>query len=363
MIRRPAYTLARRGAPYAGMGALAYEYGPSIYRAGKGYGAHYVRRGYKHASDWYNAKEQGQAVVSSNKRTKRGRAAHRIPIRSALELSKKQKSQKSKIDLLTKLAKASLGTMRYRRFEAFRQLAGVNVQSIGVYGGSTVSLMEAAIVNLKYYDPSTPATLLTADASSGAFQKEILFKRQSSQIKMRNNYAVDCEVTVYLCKPKEDTSIEPNTAWSNGCTDGSNTANTVLGQFPTDYPQFRDIFSSKRMIKKQLSPGQEIICKHSESDCSYDPSITDSHALTYQKRNKAFAFMVVLRGILSHDVNLDEQGVSAAGLDIEQTHSYLINYDAGIDLEFTYLSSSTDTPTSGFVASNKPLSGQQSYSL
>ncbi len=174
----------------------------------------------------------------------------------------------------------------------------------------------------------------------------------------------DCNLKVYLCKAKDDTSITPSSAWSSGLADSGNvSAITQLNQFPSDTDLFNDLWSSKVAGNFTLSPGQTASVSHTVKNVEYDPSLVDTHNLTYQKEYKAFTWMFVVSGVLSHDTTLNEQGMAACGVDFSHHVSTVISYDAGTNIKYVHVVENLDTPTNGFVQSHQPVPDNISYSV
>lgn len=259
---------------------------------------------------------------------------------------------------------ASLGAMIYRTQWPHRIVSTTNTQGVYRTNINRTSDYEGALALLKYYDPATPGTLITADASTGSYQKNFLIKNLYSKLELRNNYQTDVELTVYLCRVKADSSISPSTAWGDGiATDAGNvTAVTELGQYPNDYDVFRDLWSCKRVVHKVLSPGESTLATHSVDDVEYNPALVDEHSAVYQQRFKSSEWLVVVKGCVSHDTTLDEQGLSAAGVDMIHHRTWQISYDAGVNLSYVMTSINMDTPTNGFVQSHQPTPDNIAYS-
>lgn len=273
------------------------------------------------------------------------------------------KKVKSQIKELKRLAESDMGRLVYRDMAPARLLAGVNAQACSAIAASDTSILEAVIAQLRYYDPSAPSTLVTADGATGTYQKEFYFKRIYSKITYRNNYQSPVLVKSYCCVPKDDTNITPFVAWTNGLTDGANGSYSDMNSYPTDSQQFQDLYKIVSSKTKLLNPGQELVCTHSEKPFQYDPSLTDSHSLSYQTRNKNFLWMTIVSGCVGHDTSLDEQGFLAAGVDIIIERVFEVHYSAGADIRFVYTTNSLDTFTNGGVYSSKPVADNIGYSV
>lgn len=260
-------------------------------------------------------------------------------------------------------SKASQGKLTYRARNTGRLLVGNNSQSIMAVGLCSKTSLETVGAQLQYYDPSTPGTLLTADMATGTYSRQYLFKSFMGAITIRNNYQSDVDVKVYLCTPKDDTDIPPNTAWANGATDGSNATSTTIGVYPSDFSQFRDVWNSKQLCNKSLSPGETTKVSHVEKNFLYDPSVTDAQSQLYQKLYKSFSFMIVIQGCPAHDTSLYEVGYQQAGVDLVFHTTAVVHYDAGVGLERVYIDNNLPNPTNGFVQSHQPIPDNIAYSV
>lgn len=282
---------------------------------------------------------------------------------SQRKVYKKQKQLSKKVKELERLTEADIGTLTFRDREADRILSSVNSQAVSNYICVSSAAVEEVIAQLRYYDPTAPTALVTADGATGTYQKEFYFKTIFTQLHMANNYQVPADVSVYLCEAKVDTSINPATAWANGLTDSSNVANTDINIYPSDSDQLTDLYNVKRVFNRVLMPGRTASVKYSPKPFSYDPSFTDSHSQTYQKAFRGAVWLVVLRGVLGHDTTANEQGILGSGLDIEVKRTFVVKYPAGADIKYTYSTNGLSSFTNAGVISNKPVSDNQSYSV
>lgn len=273
------------------------------------------------------------------------------------------KKIKGQIKELKRLAESDMGRLIFRERVTGGLIATANVRNSVVVNHSSTTKIEQVLGQLRYYDPAAPTALVTADGTTGSYQKEFLVQRQYSKLLLRNNYQVPCEVQVYCCRPKEDTSITPLAAWSNGIVDSSNGATTHLLMYPSDSRQMTDLWRIEKTVKKTLAPGQECSIIMSDKSFQYDPSLVDSHGLTYQGRSKSGVFLVNVNGATGHDSALAEYGNLGAGIDWSVDLTVEVHYSAGADIVYTYVSNGADTFTNGGIVSNKPVSDNQGYSL
>lgn len=316
-------------------------------------------------------KEKGGAAPlrgsdASYKRRRRDRRAKAKKCNklSGYALKKEVCKLQNSIKELKHSESASLGQLTYRRHRAHTLVSANNLQNDFVMQVNRVSDYETVLAQLLYYNPSAPATLTGADGTTGTYQKEFLFKSVYSSVHARNNYQTDCEVIIYLCCPKVDTNSNPDTAWDAGIADdaGNTTARTEYGTYPTDYDTFRDTYKAKRVCSKWLSPGQSTEVSYNVKNIMYDPAFVDTHSVAHQRKLKTFNWLVLVKGGIAHDpVITTEQGVIGSGVDIIQKDTYVISYDAGINMSYVYLDNTLDNPTNGFVQSQKPISDNQIF--
>lgn len=273
---------------------------------------------------------------------------------------------RGKVIKLKQMDDATTGSLTYRDNYTTQIDSSANKQvTSDVFRINDLTAIETVLAQTKYFNPLIPGTLTVGSSVAGTYQRNILIESASIKLKLKNNYQTRCKVIVYLCKVKDDTSIAPGTLWHNAVPDGSNLTNsTDLNQYPSDYNIVKDIYTLKKLKDCELQPGQICMVSHSTSSYNYDSATTDSHNLAYQKEYKASFLMVVLKGCLAHDsVESDEQGITQASLDCEANVVYKVKYSAGINLSYTHVINDYNTPTTGFVVSNKPISGQQAYSV
>lgn len=302
---------------------------------------------------------------SYQRKKKRFQKARKCRNMKGMKLKKEVCKLSNQIKELKNSESASLGKMTYRVMTPKRLLAATNTQGVTTMVINRTSDYEDALSRLKYYDPATPGTLITAAAATGTYQKNFLLKSIYAKLELRNNYQSDCEVTVYLCRVKADSSINPSAAWGDGITTdaGSIAASSELAQYPTDYDVFNDLWSCKRVVHKILSPGESTTASHSLQDIEYNPALVDEHSANYQQRFKCAEWLIVVRGCLSHDTAQDEQGLSQSGVDIIHHKTWKVSYDAGVNLSYIETNVALDTPTNGFVQSHQPIADNQAYSV
>lgn len=298
----------------------------------------------------------GTLLLTKAKRGKKKKA------KSNSKLTQETRQMKKQMRELKRVSEADTGLLVFRDIEASRLLASQAVQNEVSWAGCSTAELEEVLAQLRYYDPAAPTTLVTADGTTGTYQKEFYFNKIYSKLTLRNSYQTPAMVCVYALEPKADTSITPSTAWSNGLTDASNGTVNSLNIYPTDSPQFNDLWSIKKTWKRLLQAGSEMACPYSIKPFQYDPSLTDSHNLTFQ-RKQSFVYLIVLQGVVAHDTTLNEQSFTAAGLDRQIERTFNVKYPANADIKFTYVTSSLSSITNGLVVSSKPVADNIPYSV
>lgn len=300
----------------------------------------------------------GKAAVDKAARYAQGRYGRKRYI------PKQVSSLKHQVRELRRIAESDMGTHTQRSRTTGRILSAVNTIDINSFVGCNIALVEAALAELRYYDIKIPGTLLQVDGDTGTFQKEFFVKQCHSKMLLRNNYQVATNIKLYLCVPRVDTSIQPHAAVEQGFADIGNPG-TVSLMYPSDSPQFGDLWVVKDSKSVQLQPGDECIMNYSAKEFQFDPSLIDSHALTFQPKYGAHAWMVRIEGVLSHDTSVTtEQTVGSAGVDFMVDQTLKILYSAGADIKFIGITNIADsTFTNSGVSSNKPVSDNQTFTL
>ena len=336
------------------------RYGPAATVAtmlGQGTYARYKRRGKakpkKTVRSSYNKQTYKRSVNSAGKRS--------IPKRKGT--ARDVALLKSAVKDLKSAENASLGKYTFRGKQSFRLLAPVNGQVDTTYASMGTNDLEAAGTSLQYFDPANPGTLVTAAMATGDYSRKFLIKSMTARLTIRNNYKSDADVTVYLCRVRDDTSQTPSAAFAN-VTDNAITGDrNTLNMYPSDSELFNQLWKPKKLFDGVLAPGKQIECSNTEREYEYDPSTADTHTLAYQKEYKAFCMLVLLRGTIMHDETANQQGIGQAGIDIVEDKIYKIHYDAGINVERVNTSVSLDSFTNGGVQSNQPIPDNVGYAV
>lgn len=237
-------------------------------------------------------------------------------------------SLKKRLSNLEKASKADTSKLIYKYDEKGTVRPTVASASYSENNAFSIATLELALANLRFFDPSTPGTLITASLASPTFQQRIMVSAVSAYV-VKNNYQVPCVITYGCVKPREDTSQTPNVARTNGLTDTGNPDATSTLLSWKDSPQYNQLWSGK-LITKTLKPGQQVVIKSYVKSFMYDPALFDTHNLTFQRKNKSSVFICRCQGVLGHDTAVStEQGMLPAGVDCYITTVYTISYNSG----------------------------------
>lgn len=252
----------------------------------------------------------------------------------------RQTTLKKQVKDLQRKVNADFATHTYKRTVYDRALCSTSSQV--EYTGRdviTMNRLENSIQSLRYYDPGTNA-LVTNDITSGTYARDVYFAGIYAKVTARNNYRVPVNCSVYLLRPKKDSSVTPEVRFSNGMADQKAPATTSELVQLTDSDEFNEHWSIVAMKKKLLNPGEQMSCKYVNSKgFMYNPADFDSHALTYQKKYGSLYCIFRLHGVLTHDSTTTTlQGLSLGGVDTCVKAIYKVKYDAGQKLnDFTIL--------------------------
>lgn len=112
-------------------------------------------------------KEDAKAIYKVVKGSKSYSAAKRKL--SSARVKPFPKQMKSQIRELRRLAEADMGELIYRFRNTFTVRSSVNSIDQGEYFSHTSDTLETILGQLRYYNPSAPTSLVTADGSAGSY--------------------------------------------------------------------------------------------------------------------------------------------------------------------------------------------------
>lgn len=311
--------------------------------AGMAIGLDMARRGMTHI--------KGSRVAA---RRKKVYAPKRRPLRNGGGLKKQLKEVK-------RLAESDMGTHIHRIREMKEQISGENLQNVEFYAAFDADLCKTVVAQLRYYNATSPTTLTVADSGAATYQREFYFKSSYSRITLRNNYRVPCMATVYECRPRADTDIDPNTAMSQGLADLSNVSNNSALIHPSDSIALTDLWRVKRRKRVLLDAGKQCSVSMVAKSYQFDPSLFQLHDLKYMTRFNAGTWLVIIQGAPAHGTTTDVQGITQSGVDVMVDNTYRVKYPAGADIQFVFITDNSDAFSSAAVVTNKPISSNQIF--
>lgn len=269
---------------------------------------------------------------------------------------------KKDVRKIANVLKHDMSCRTYRQRDTNFEGVAANTKESNTITGLNTSLIETSLANLRYWNESTGG--YTDASPTGTASAELRISKVFSKCVVRNNYQTPCMVEFYLCVPKEDTSIAPATAFTNGLTDQDNPSSTSPLMYLTDSDQFNRLWKIQNSVRKELAPGQECKLSYSHGPFMYDPSYTDSHPFDYQRKFAAHVYVIRCMGVIGHDTTLTEYGFLPAGVDIYRDLTVKVEYDnGGPSLNDFVVLDNSDTFTNGGVVSNRPVVDNQSYSV
>jgi len=268
------------------------------------------------------------------------------------------------VRILSKKIDGTLATYikKYRSFASVRASA-TNANAFDAISLAGCGVLEGVIDAVKYYDPTAPTTLVSANLLTGSYKKSIQFKKMHFTCMAKNNYVIPCYVDIYMFMPKADTSIVPETAMTNSLADSSNVAYTSPLIFPSDCYQLMDIWKIVKHKRMFLAPGAqcEVTFSHNSS-FNYDPSLVDSEAAEYQKRYGGYSGLIRVSGVLGHDSVTAQVTNNKAGVDVQWTRIHTVVYDAGIDTTYIEVDDNPGTIANTLQVTNMDTQ-QETYAL
>lgn len=307
----------------------------------------------------YGAKPYKRATLSARDRAYLRAANRRKGARGNIV-----RQLRKQVTVLAKSVKSDQAVHTHRRRDI--QDIGSNVGQVNhvALTGINLTTLEASMANLRYYDPANPSVLVTADAATGTYTRQVHFTAIYQKLHIRNNYQIPARVTIYSCTPKNDTSIEPPGFYSNGASDQTiSMAVTSPLLYMSDINMVRDNWRLKVVKEKLLQAGEEMWGTYSVKGFDYDPSNADSHTLAYQRKYGAHVFVVRIEGTIGHDQQLAQYDTTQAKVDTILDTKFVITYDAGVNLtDFSSDNNASGTFTNFGVVSSMPVADNIAWS-
>jgi hypothetical protein len=259
---------------------------------------------------------------------------------------------------LSKIVHQGTGKAILRNRDTGYLNCAVNQNNTASLVGTQGTSIEGVLANLKYYDPSNPSVLLSADGAAGTFQKKFLINIYT-KLTMYNHRQVPVEVYVRCYVPKEDTNTLPHTRFTQGLVDVGNPAAASTLIYPSDSPMLTRFYHSTGGFTCWLMPGKKKELSFSKK-INYDPSARDEHSFTYQASEGCHFYFIMIKGPLSQDTLVTtEVGRGEAGVSYELSRKYVTTYDAGADIKTITLNDGSSAFTNAATVVNKPEASRQ----
>lgn len=239
-------------------------------------------------------------------------------------------------------------------------LCANNVQFANELSITNSASLQNSFDLLRYYDPATPGTLVTAAGETGTFSRQMTVKNINFKVRLRNNYQSPCNLTYYICEAKADTGDSPLQTWRNGTVNQyiTDPNDTAIYTYPTDSVQMKEVWKVIKTVTKLIQPGSQCEVNVNTGKFVFDPSLFDDETDVFQRRNKATVVLFKIWGPPSHSGT--SNGTIACGLDFTSCRTTSIQYDAGTSLQ-DYSHSDNFEIQSTAVVSNKPVADNQIF--
>lgn len=318
---------------------------PSYVRSGL---TNYKRKGMSRPKTVKSAQKASKRASMNRKNKKARKVAKKVVSKSIAGVSKQ-------IDELRKKVGVTLSKHVYKKAEAGSSLQSlVGRCSHTLIEPVTPTKLEGYMANFRFFNPSAPSTLVTSDISSGTYAKDVKVKNIHSKLHFSVVNMTPVHLRVYLCKPKRDTATTPLEEYTNGIADQVITASideTDALLYITDIERVRENWEIDCVLDKVLPNGSIETVSHNTGEFDYDPSHTDSETVKYQKRNKAFAWVIRCEGTLGHDntTPFARTLLNVDGVDYMHTIKADFEYDAGIQLNDIYISENRAQTGTSFI--------------
>lgn len=246
--------------------------------------------------------------------------------------------------------------------DSTRTLVGANASIFDSYTGIRTSTIEAALTNLRFYDTATNA-IVTKDLSSGTYMRQILFPYIMQTCTWTNNYQVPVKCQFYMLGTRADTNVSADSYFTGGLVDIGNPSPTAVNVYPSDSTHLTRACYVKSSKKCILGPGKSVTLKHVKRNVIYEPAYEDTHAQNYQDRFGTVQPALRLEGLVGHDTTLTEVGQIPGGVDCLIKTTFVISYDAGINLKTVEVVDTNDTFTNGGVITMRAIPDNVAYSV
>lgn len=212
---------------------------------------------------------------------------------------------KSDVRELKRITNQMTSKITHRNRYCVNDYGTVNGQAMSSFDSISRNKIELAMQNLLVYNRST-GNLDAYNAATGGVSKKFLFKNIYAKIHLRNNYQAPLSLMVYGVSSKADTSLTAVQAITNGFNDLNGISGiTQIQAYPTDSPQFNDLFKIRVSKKVNLESGKCLDLSMKIPDFVYDPALSDTHVNEYQRVwHGGIQWLVVVHGEFGHNSNV-----------------------------------------------------------
>lgn len=250
----------------------------------------------------------------------------------------------------------------HRKRDVGRMTAAANTAVyLETRAGGTITNLELAMANLRYFNPATNA-LVTQDPSAVTFHNDVLCSVYSKLL-IQNNYQSKADVRVYCLRPKSDTSVGVDTYFTSGLADQANPNPASPLIYPTDSEILKEMWSIVSSKHYVLNAGDKRVMNLNIKQFSYDPSQADTHSDAFQKKYNGYTWYIRVTGCISHDTVANQQGFGTCGIDLVEDVTFRFVYDAGKDLKDYSIDDNSDSFSNSPVYSCRPVSDNIGYSI
>lgn len=351
------------------MSSRSFGYGAALGAAkylGRGYGykalanvGNYISSKFKSSAAYSSPQVYNVRQVSMKKFNKKRRASNSWNVGR----KKLQPSLKKRIKNLERKVADQTSTLTFRNIITEPLITTANNASYTTMSINDAAYCESVLAVLRYYDPSNPGVLITADGAVGSYERSFSMTGYF-QCLVKNNYQVPVEVKIYSLKCAADTGNSPTT-WMDTClTDCCNTTKNSPQVFLSDIPDFGDLWATLGCKSFVLQPGECQMASMNVPRINYDPSEYDNHAFVYQPDMQSRSFLVRVVGGPAHDkVTTSNVGLSPGGVDVIWKRVSQVQYNAGgPKMRYVYVSSNYDAQAAGSLVSQVVVDNQE-YSI
>lgn len=298
-------------------------------------------------------KHQVAHRVSSKRRRKRSKKSRRY--RNLRQVKAADKGLSRRIAKIERLNKVLVTTLIYKTAENFRIDSSANQAAYQHVNGIIGADWNYMLQNLKFFNPSVPGTLITADNSIDTVQVNVRYYGKSLLI-LRNNYGFPVKLTVYLVRPLQASSSTVVTqASSAGTALGITTWETSLMHFLEDvkgaYP-YKQYWKTLKKHKFELEGGGEARVGFT-TKMTQKAGTSFETAATYAPKRGEIHYLVRISGHVAHDSDdtkaATEQGIAPARLDMVRYNNLVARYNGGASHKYYLTANSLNSFTNGAV--------------